>query len=57
VSDGVHVLTATYADGRTERIPCPCAWCDLWRAYLPQINAFLTEVEPTVPWTYGQSAS
>jgi hypothetical protein len=28
---GMHVVIATFEDGHTERIRCPCAGCELWR--------------------------
>lgn len=47
-TDGVHVVTVTYADGRTERVECACVWCDVWREVQPQIEAWLRSVEPEV---------
>jgi len=28
----MHVITATFEDGHTERYACPCPLCDLWRS-------------------------
>jgi hypothetical protein len=46
--DGIHVVEVTYEDGRVERIPCKCDWCDVWRAFGPQIESFLAAHEPEI---------